>query len=322
MLRKLLGRLSRSRKRLLVPFRERSAPAKIAVKNIGHTYRGRGAVVALEDVNLDIHHGEMVCLLGPSGCGKSTLLYALAGTVEPSGGHVTIDAKEVRGPSPDRLLMFQDHALFPWLTVRQNIVFALRARGLDRRECERRAHAFIHLVQLDGFERALPHQLSGGMRQRASLARALSMDPAVLLMDEPFGALDAQTRAQMHTLLQQIWMKTHKTVVFVTHDIREALVLGDRVVVMAGRPGRILWDLEVRLERPRDPDDERLVTLSRQISAALREAQAQSRPMAGVGGEGRDEVELEGAGRGPGLDGRGATGGVPGDAGAHLGAGG
>jgi NitT/TauT family transport system ATP-binding protein len=321
-LRKLIARLSRSRTRLLVPFRERTSRPKIAVKNIGHTYRGRGEVIALENVNLDVHHGEMVCLLGPSGCGKSTLLYALAGTVEPSGGHVTIDGKEVRGPSPDRLLMFQDHALFPWLTVRQNIVFALRARGLDRRECERRAREFIHLVQLDGFERALPHQLSGGMRQRASLARALSMDPAVLLMDEPFGALDAQTRGQMHTLLQQIWMRKRKTVVFVTHDIREALVLGDRVVVMAGRPGRILWDLEVRLERPRDPDDERLVTLSRQISAALREAQAQSRPMAGAAGEGRDDGEVEGAGRGPGLDGHGAADGLSGAAGAHLGAGG
>ncbi|HEY8211649.1 MAG TPA: ABC transporter ATP-binding protein [Myxococcaceae bacterium] len=321
-LRKLLGRLSRSRRRLLVPFRERSDPAKIAVKSVGHTYRGRGEVVALENVNLDIHHGQMVCLLGPSGCGKSTLLYALAGTVEPSGGHVTIDGKEVRGPSPNRLLMFQDHALFPWLTVRQNIIFALRARKLDRRECGRRAHEFIHLVQLDGFEHALPHQLSGGMRQRASLARALSMDPAVLLMDEPFGALDAQTRAQMHTLLQHIWMRTRKTVVFVTHDIREALVLGDRVVVMAGRPGRILQDLEVRLERPRDPDDERLVTLSRQISAALREAQAQSRPMSGAGGEGRDDEDLEGAGRRPGLDGRAAAGGVPGGAGTHLGTGG
>jgi NitT/TauT family transport system ATP-binding protein len=242
--------------------------------------------------------------------------------VEPSGGHVTIDGKEVRGPSPDRLIMFQDHALFPWQTVRQNLVFALRARGLDRRECERRAHEFIHLVQLDGFERALPHQLSGGMRQRASLARALSMDPQVLLMDEPFGALDAQTRAQMHTLLQRIWMRTRKTVVFVTHDIREALVLGDRVVVMAGRPGRILWDLEVRLDRPRDPDDERLVTLSREIRAALRQAQAQGRPAAGSQDEGKD-AELEGSGREPVPGGGGGSAGrVPHPAGAHLGTGG
>src|SRR6185436_14880498 len=156
-LRKLLNRLSRSRKRLLVPFRERSAPAKIAVKSVGHTYRGRGEVVALENVNLDIHHGQMVCLLGPSGCGKSTLLYALAGTVEPSGGHVTIDGKEVRGPSPERLLMFQDHALFPWLTVKQNLVFALASTVKNRKDREERALHFIHLVQLEGFERALPH---------------------------------------------------------------------------------------------------------------------------------------------------------------------
>jgi sulfonate transport system ATP-binding protein len=319
-LRRLLARLSR--KRLLVPSRERSAPAKIVAKSVAHTYHGHHEVLALENVNLDVHHGELVCLLGPSGCGKSTLLYALAGTVEPSGGHVTIDGKEVHGPGPDRLLMFQDHALFPWLTVRQNIVFALHARGLDRREAERRAHEFIHLVQLDGFERALPHQLSGGMRQRASLARALSMDPQVLLMDEPFGALDAQTRMQMHNLLQHIWMRKRKTVVFVTHDIREALVLGDRVVVMAGRPGRVLQDLEVRLERPRDPDDERLVALSRQISAALREAQAQSRPVSGDG-EGREHAqERKGAGRETAMDGDGPTGGLPRPAGAGVGAGG
>jgi len=180
--------------------------------------------------------------------------------------------------------MFQEHALFPWLTVRQNMVFAPRGRGIGRRECERRAREYIRLVQLDGFEGALPHQLSGGMAQRASLARALSMDPQVLLMDEPFGALDAQTRAQMHALLQRVWMRKRMTVVFVTHNIREALVLGDRVVVMAGRPGRVLWDLEVRLDRPKDPDDERLVALSRQIRAALREAQAQTRPVAGADG--------------------------------------
>ena len=318
MLPRFLERLSR--KRLLVPFRERSEPAKIAVKSVGHTYGNE--VVALENVNLDIHHGQLVCLLGPSGCGKSTLLYALAGTVEPSGGHVTIDGKAVRSPGPDRLLMFQEPALFPWLTVRQNLVFALRARRLNRAECQRRAREYIHLVQLDGFEEALPHQLSGGMLQRANLARALSMDPQVLLMDEPFGALDAQTRGQMNTLLQRIWMQKRKTVVFVTHDIREALVLGDRVVVMAGRPGRVLWDLEVRLDRPRDPDDERLVELSRRIRAALREAQAQTRPMAGADSGGRDHAEQEGAGAGSSLGGDGAADRVPGAADAGLGAGG
>jgi NitT/TauT family transport system ATP-binding protein len=162
--------------------------------------------------------------------------------------------------------------------VRQNVVFALRARGLSRAQAAARAADFIALVHLDGFEGALPHQLSGGMRMRVQLARALAVDPAVLLMDEPFAALDAQTRSHMHQLLQRIWTRDRKTVVFVTHDVREALVLGDRVVVMAARPGRVLRDLEVRLPRPRDPDDASLVELSRRIRAELRRAEGAAAP--------------------------------------------
>jgi NitT/TauT family transport system ATP-binding protein len=276
MLRKLRARLSK--RRLLVPSRGKQGLAKIAVSNVGHRYRND--VEALKNVNIDVHQGEFVCLLGPSGCGKSTLLYALAGHVQPSGGRITIDGRPIKGPSPDRLLMFQEHALFPWLTVRQNLVFALRSKGLARRDSHKRAIEYIRLVQLEGFEGTLPHQLSGGMRMRVSLARALAMDPSVLLMDEPFGPLDAQTRGNMHQLLQSIWMRSRKTVVFVTHNVREALVLGDRVLVMAGRPGRILWDLEVRLPRPRDPDDENLVVLSREIRAALRTAEEATEPRA------------------------------------------
>jgi NitT/TauT family transport system ATP-binding protein len=257
---------------LLVPSRAREGRAKLAVRGVGHTFGKE--VVALRNVDIDVHTGEFVCLLGPSGCGKSTLLYALAGLVKPSGGHVSLDGKDVTGPGPDRVLVFQDAALFPWLSAKQNLTFVLRARGLSRGEADARARAFVRLVHLDGFEDALPHQLSGGMRMRVALARALAMDPAVLLMDEPFGALDAQTRSSMHELLQQIWMRDKKTVVFVTHNIREALVLGDRVVVMAGRPGRVLQDLEVRLDRPRDPDDPALVEMSRQIRALLGRAQA------------------------------------------------
>jgi NitT/TauT family transport system ATP-binding protein len=176
---------------------------------------------------------------------------------------------QVKGPGPDRLLVFQEPALFPWLTVRQNLVFALRARGLSRADAGERAAEFIPLVHLQGFEDALPHELSAGMRMRVQLARALAVDPAVLLMDEPFAALDAQTKSSMHELLQRIWLRDRKTVVFVTHDVREALVLGDRVVVMAARPGRVLRDLDVRLPRPRDPDDDTLVELSRRIREAL-----------------------------------------------------
>ncbi len=250
-----------------MPSRARGGLAKLAVRRVGHTFSND--VVALRNVDIDVHSGEFVSLLGPSGCGKSTLLYALAGLVKPSGGHISLDGRDVTGPGPDRVMMFQEPALFPWLTVRQNLVFVLRANGTARAAAERRAFEFIQRVHLEGFEDALPHQLSGGMRMRVSLARALAMDPSVLLMDEPFGALDAQTRAHMHELLQSIWMRDRKTVVFVTHNIREALVLSDRVVVMAGRPGRVLQALEVRLPRPRDPDHEALVEMSRRIRAML-----------------------------------------------------
>jgi NitT/TauT family transport system ATP-binding protein len=271
-LRSMLWPSPRARARgLLVPRRARAGPPKIDVSRVGHRF---ATGVALHDVNVQVHAGEFVCLVGPSGCGKTTLLYALAGHLSPSGGRISIDGVEVRGPGPERLLVFQEPALFPWLTVRQNLVFALRARGLSRRDADARARAYVGLVQLAGFEDALPHELSGGMRQRVQLARALALDPAVLLMDEPFGALDAETREHMHELLQRIWIRDRKTVVFVTHDVREALVLGDRVVVMAARPGRVLEDLDVRLARPRDPDDERLVELSRRIRAALRGAEA------------------------------------------------
>lgn len=260
---------------LLVPSRARPGRPKIDVARVGHRFPNE--VVALQDVNIAVHAGEFVCLLGPSGCGKTTLLYALAGHLAPSGGRISIDGVEVKGPGPERLLVFQEPALFPWLTVRQNLVFALRASGIRRGEAARRAQAFVAMVGLGGFEDALPHELSGGMRMRVQLARALALDPAVLLMDEPFAALDAQTRGQMQQHLQRIWMRDRKTVVFVTHDVREALVLGDRVVVMAARPGRVLEDLEVRLPRPRDPDDPALVELSRRIREELRRAEESGR---------------------------------------------
>lgn len=298
MWKKVVARLARLRRRapdargLLVPRRARSGRPKIDVRDVGHRFRNR--VVALHDVNIEVHAGEFVCLLGPSGCGKTTLLYALAGHLQPSGGRISVDGVRVKGPGPDRLLVFQEPALFPWLTVRQNLAFALRARGHGADAAER-TRAFLSLVDLAAFEDALPHQLSGGMRMRVQLARALALDPAVLLMDEPFAALDAHTRGQMHELLQRIWLRDRKTVVFVTHDVREALVLGDRVVVMAARPGRVLHDLEVRLRRPRDPDDEALVQLSRRIREELRQERA---PDEGKGEGGDADVAADGgAGR-------------------------
>ncbi|MFL5357417.1 ATP-binding cassette domain-containing protein [Archangium sp.] len=263
-------------KETLVPARVGEDSAKIAVKRVEHRYANK--VVALHDVNLNIRSGEFVCLLGPSGCGKSTLLYALAGQLSPTGGQVRIDGRDITGPGPDRLLMFQESALFPWLTVRQNIEFVLAARGLSRAERAERARRFIRYVQLEGFEDMLPHELSGGMKMRTALARALAVDSPVLLMDEPFGSLDAQTRLHMHELLQRVWMETHKTIVFVTHDVTEALMLANRVVVMAPRPGRILRDLEVRLPMPRGPDDVALVGMARQIRSMLRESESMGTP--------------------------------------------
>ncbi len=275
---------------LLVPRVRPPGPAKIDVRRVGHRFDNE--VVALHDVNIEVHAGEFVCLLGPSGCGKTTLLYALAGHLAPSGGRISIDGVRVRGPGPTRLLVVQEPALFPWLTVRQNVVFPLRAQGVPREPAEERAREFVSLVHLDGFEEALPHQLSGGMRMRVQLARALALDPAVLLMDEPFAALDAQTRSHMHQLLQRIWLRDRKTVVFVTHDVREALVLGDRVIVMAARPGRVLHDLDVRLPRPRDPDDEALVELSRRIRGELRRAEGGGAPRGGDAPEEADDAPV------------------------------
>jgi NitT/TauT family transport system ATP-binding protein len=267
MLRALLARW-KSSLRLFQPAHVHAHRAKISVAQLGHRYANK--VVALRDVNLNIRSGEFVCLLGPSGCGKSTLLYALAGHVVPTGGTVAIDGKPIRGPGPNRLLMFQEAALFPWMTVLGNLKFALAARGVPRAEREPRAREFIRRVQLSGFEDTLPHQLSGGMKMRASLARALAVDSAVLLMDEPFGSLDAQTRVHMQELLQAIWLRTSKTVVFVTHDVHEALMLGTRVVLMAPRPGRIVKDLEIHLPMPRSLEDRKLNEMGRYLRMLMR----------------------------------------------------
>ena len=229
--------------------------AQIVVEGVTHTYRpshGR-AVRALSDVSLQVRSREFVALLGPSGCGKSTLLYLVGGFLPTEAGRITVEGKPITAPGPDRGIVFQHFALFPWKTVRGNILYGLERQGMPRPEREKRAQDFINLVGLRGFEDSYPSQLSGGMKQRTAIARTLAFDPSILLMDEPFGALDAQTRSLMQTELLGIWQRTPKTVIFVTHDVQEAVYLADRVAVMSARPGRIKALVDTKLDR-RDPN--------------------------------------------------------------------
>jgi sulfonate transport system ATP-binding protein len=217
-----------------------------------HFTSRRGTHHALSDVSLTVEEGQFVCLLGPSGCGKSTLLNLIAGLERADSGRVMLDGKAITAPGPERSVMFQDSALFPWLTARKNVDFGLELAGFrDKHERAARTETFLKKVHLWRFADAYVHELSGGMRQRVALARALAPDPRVLLMDEPFAALDAQTRDVLHVELTEIWRATRKTVVFVTHNVREAVRLGDRVVLMATRPGRVKLDETISLARPR-----------------------------------------------------------------------
>ena len=227
------------------------AQAPIVIDAVSHTYRPpRGRPVsALDDVSLEVHPREFVALLGPSGCGKSTLLYLIGGFLPVEHGRILVDGSAVAGPGPDRGIVFQHFALFPWKTVRANVLYGLERAGLPRTEREARAQGFIDLVGLSGFEDAYPSHLSGGMKQRAAIARTLAVDPKILLMDEPFGALDAQTRSLMQGELLAIWRRTPKTVIFVTHDVQEAVYLSDRVAVMSARPGRIKTIIDTRFDK-------------------------------------------------------------------------
>jgi NitT/TauT family transport system ATP-binding protein len=215
---------------------------------------GSQAFDAVQDVSLSIAPGEFVCVLGPSGCGKSTLLGALAGHWTPGQGSIRVDGVPVAGPHPDRGLVFQQHTLFPWKTVLDNVAFGLKMQGVPRRERRERARALLGLVGLAGFEDRYPVQLSGGMQQRVEIARVLINHPRVMLMDEPFGALDAQTRLKMQELLLDVWARVNTTIVFITHDIDEALFLADRILVMSPRPGRIIDEIRLDFARPRHPD--------------------------------------------------------------------
>jgi NitT/TauT family transport system ATP-binding protein len=233
-------------------------------------------VVALHDFTLQVRGGEFVCLLGPSGCGKSTFLNIAAGFVPATTGQLLLDGRPIAGPGPDRGVVFQEHALFPWLAVSENISFGLRMRGVPSRERRETVRQYIALMGLAGFERSFPKDLSGGMRQRVAIARALANDPKMLLMDEPFASLDAQTRRLMQDELIRVWQQARKTVLFVTHSIEEALLLSDRIAVMTARPGTIREIVSVDWPRPRDDTSPEFAAAKRHIGAMLNEEITQS----------------------------------------------
>ena len=245
----------------------------IKIEKLDKTYPGDPPVQALDKVDLDVQDGEFVALLGPSGCGKSTLLNLVAGFERNSRGLLNVHGAEVDKPGPDRGVVFQEAALFPWLTVWENVVFGPKTQGLPPESYEARAHDMLRIVGLSDFKNHLPVQLSGGMRQRVGIARILTLGSRVLLMDEPFGALDAQTRLSMQELLLSVWQQLKPTIVFVTHDIDEALFLADTVYVMSARPGRIQARITVPLSRPRSIED----TTSESFNAMKREILRQIR---------------------------------------------
>ena len=233
---------------------------------VGKIYPGKNEPVeALRGIDFTCDAGDFVCLLGRSGCGKSTLLQMMAGLEAPTAGQIAVAGRELHGPSPDAAIVFQDHGLFPWMTVQKNVEFNMKARGTPAAERKRIAAHFIAMTSLTGFEGRYPHELSGGMRQRVGIARALTTDPKALLMDEPFGALDAQTRGNLQDELLQIWEKQRTTVLFVTHSIDEALLLADRILVFTPRPGRIAADIAVDLPRPRTPQSDGFSALAREL---------------------------------------------------------
>ena len=225
----------------------------------------------MRDVNFAVEEGEFICVIGPSGCGKSTLISLIAGLEFPDSGEVYVDSKIVEGPSRDRLVVFQEAALFPWLTVLANVEFGLKIAGVPEVERRERALEVIKLVHLSRFVEAHPHELSGGMRQRAALARALVMNPKILLMDEPFAALDAQTRQMLQVELQEIWQKTKKTILFVTHNVREATFLADRVFEITARPGTIKHEYPISLGRPRREQDPNLLSIQARVMSSLKD---------------------------------------------------
>jgi len=261
-------------KTVIVPIRqvEGSTP-KIQLQEVSLSYQANtgSELLALDRIDLDVHPGEFLCIVGPSGCGKSTLLHLIAGLQKPTSGRISMDGDSVTAPGTDRILIFQEHGLFPWLTVGQNVEFGMKMKGLSKAEREDRTRHYLRLVHLSQFKDSRPHQLSGGMRQRVALARALATEPDVLLMDEPFAALDAQTRDMLHDELEKIWAETGRTIIFVTHNVREAVRLGDRVALMSFRPGRVKKEFLVDLPRPRHLEEVEVARTAREILDHLRD---------------------------------------------------
>lgn len=250
---------------------ETNAVPRVALENLSLNYKTNGSqLLALENIQMDVHQGEFLCIVGPSGCGKSTLLHLIAGLQKATSGRIRIDGAAVDGSGAGRILIFQELGLFPWLTVGQNVEFGMKMKGIPKSERREKVQYYLRLVHLSQFEDSYIHQLSGGMRQRVALARALATEPEVLLMDEPFAALDAQTRDLLHDELERIWAETGKTIIFVTHNVREAVRLGDRVALFTFRPGRIKREFHIDLPRPRHLEDATVAKSAREILDELR----------------------------------------------------
>ena len=249
-----------------------SAPPKIVAERVRKTFgdpKSGAEVVAIEDATLTVRDREFVSIIGPSGCGKSTFLYLVAGFERISGGSLRLGDKPITGPGPDRGIVFQEFILFPWRTVLRNIMLGLEIRKVPRAEAEERARKWIALTGLSGFESAYPATLSGGMKQRVAIARALAYDPEVILLDEPFGALDVQTKNYMIRDLQDLWQQANKTILMVTHSVQEAILMADRVVVFSARPSRIVYDERIDVPHPRERLDRRLIDRQREIETVL-----------------------------------------------------
>jgi NitT/TauT family transport system ATP-binding protein len=254
------------------PFEETSAANEtlLSLRDVSRRFvSSRHDTTALRDISLEIKKGEFICVVGPSGCGKSTLLNLIAGLDKPSSGELVFDGHPVRGSGAERVVVFQEPALYPWLNVRANVEFGLKVKGTARGERREIVDRYLELVNLTRFDKAFAHELSGGMKQRVQLARALAVEPRMLLMDEPFAALDAQTRDMLQLELQDIWQRTGSTIFFITHNVREAALLADRVFVMTPSPGQIKAEIEVPLQRPRNPDTHAVVDFAAEIRATL-----------------------------------------------------